>query len=183
VKDFDVWLDDMSSKPLPGGVAAAAAAAAMGAALMAKAVRVTLRRQPMLATERGLLENALGLAQEQVATLLELSGADERAFQAVFDLPSQALASPAGRETWLEATTVPVRLAEVCQSLLIKLPRLVDLCWPAVRPDLETGGWLLQAGLHSGLLSAESDLRAIGDGADVRSLHRRLDELQDGRDD
>jgi formiminotetrahydrofolate cyclodeaminase len=182
VKEFDAWLNDLSTKASPGGVAAAAAA--MGAALLAKAVRVTLKRQPVAEPDRILLQSALGLAQVQTAILLDLSAADERAFRAVLDLQEQEAGSLAGRLVWLAATEVPVRVAEACHSLLTGLPDLVRLCWPAVYPDLKTGGWLLEVGVQAGLLSAQSNLSALGDGAQARSLRARMVGLtQSDRDD
>ena len=43
VNDLNVWLDGMAGAALPGGVAAGALAGAMGAALIAKAGRVSMR--------------------------------------------------------------------------------------------------------------------------------------------
>jgi len=183
VNEFDAWLNDMSTKPLPGGIAAAAVAASMGAALMAKALRVTLKRGSLAETDRAFLASARGLAQAQVAGLVELAEADEQAFRAVLDLAPGQAESAASRQKWLEATTVPVRLAEACQSLLEGFARLLALCWPAVYPDLETGGWLLEVGLKAGLLSSESNLHLMEESADAAALQRRMQRLQNGRDD
>jgi methenyltetrahydrofolate cyclohydrolase len=184
VKEFDVWLKDMSTKPVPGGVAAAAVAAAMGAALIAKAVRVTLRRQAGAEAERTGLHAALDLAHKQAATLLDLASADEQAYRAVLDLRQQIPASSQGHQTWQAATEVPIRVAEACRLLLARLPWLAGICWPAVYPDLKTGGWLLEAGMRAGLISAECNLRACGDTTQARSLHARIDGLKkDERDD
>lgn len=182
MNDFDAWLEHMRTKSLPGGVAAAAVAGAMGAALMAKAARVTLKHQSIPETHRPFLQKALELAAEQSRTLADLSSADIEAYRAVMDLGGRA-ESAAARRAWLEAADVPIRVAEACQTLLLSVPRLLELCWPAVCADLKTGGWLLEAGKRSGLLSAETNLRILGDAEEARSLHRRIRDLDDRRDD
>jgi formiminotetrahydrofolate cyclodeaminase len=184
VKEFDTWLDDLSTKPVPGGTAAAAVAAAMGAALVAKAARVTLNRRSIAQAGHTQLQAALDVAQEQKAILLDLAVADEQAYRAVLDLRPQVWVSPPGRRAWQLATDVPIRVAEACRALLVELPHLAEICWPAVYPDLKAGEWLLEAGLKTGLLSAESNLYVLGDAADARALRARMDDLRQGeRDD
>jgi formiminotetrahydrofolate cyclodeaminase len=157
VKDLEAWLDDLSAKPLPGGVAAAAVAAAMGSALMAKAARVTLRQQRRPNAGRTALEAVLDLAQARRAELLELATADEQAYRAVLE------PSGAADEAWRAATEVPIRVAEACHSLLDQMPAILGLCWPPVRTDLEIGGWLLEIGARAGVAAAESNVRSWGD--------------------
>lgn len=182
MKDLDAWLREMSTKPAPGGAAAAAVAAAMGAALVAKVIRVTLKRQSVSERDRGFMQEALDLAAGQSATLLDLSRADTEAFRAVLDLPEQASHTAAGRQVWQEAIDVPLRIAEVCQEMLDRLPRLQTLCWPAVCPDLETAGWLLEVGLKAGRLSAQTNIETMGEAA-ASSLGKRIRGLYDGTDD
>jgi formiminotetrahydrofolate cyclodeaminase len=183
VIECEAWLRDLSTKGSPGGVAAASMAAAMGAALMAKAVRVTLKHGSFREPDREFLEGSVALAQAQVAGLVELATADEKAVRAVLSLAAEEADSAAARTMWLEATTLPVQLGETCQLLLADLPRLATLCWSAVVPDLKAGGWLLEAGLKTGLLSAESNLRLMGEKADGTSLPGRIRQLQDGKTD
>jgi formiminotetrahydrofolate cyclodeaminase len=75
---------------------------------------------------------------------------------------------------------VPIRVAEACRSLLDQMPAMLDLCWPAVRTDLEIGGWLLEVGVQAGLAAAESNLRARGNGAEAAALEARVRLLRDG---
>lgn len=157
VQNLELWLHEMATKPLPGGVAAAAIAAAMGAALIAKAIQVTLQRQALGASDRLRLEATLGQAQTQLGELARLAEADEEAYRGVLDtakLPPDALARRAARQT---ATETPLRLAEQCQSLLSNLPLVLETCWPAVRSEAKTGGWLLEVGVRAGLLAAKSN--------------------------
>ena len=182
MNEFDVWLEDLSTEAVPGGVAAAAVAAAMGAALVAKAVRVTLKHHSIPQTSRPFLQEVLDGAGEQSSILLDLASADIRAFRAVLDLGPRRAGSPAARQVWLEATDVPIRVAEACQALLASLPGLFGLCWPSVYPDLRTGGWLLEAAKQAGLLAAETNLHALEDVAEAHSLRRRMRNLDDRRD-
>jgi formiminotetrahydrofolate cyclodeaminase len=174
VKDLEAWLDDLSAKPLPGGVAAAAVAAAMGAALMAKAARVTLKQQRRPAAGAAALESALGLARARRMELVELAAADERAYRGVLE------PSTAADEAWRPATELPICVAEACRSLLDRMPALLDLCWPAVRTDLEIGAWLLEVGVRAGLAAAESNLSAWSPGSKADALWTRIRILQEG---
>jgi formiminotetrahydrofolate cyclodeaminase len=181
--EFAAWLDDMSAKPLPAGVAAAAVAAAMGVALVAKTLRVTLRRQALAAARRATLQATLELAHEQRGLLLELAEADQKAFRAVLELNQLEAQDREKQDAWQAATEVPLRIAEACQALLAKLPPLIQVCWPAVSSDLRTGVWLLEAGLHGCLLAAECNLQVIGEDARAQSLRGRMDALKDERND
>jgi formiminotetrahydrofolate cyclodeaminase len=173
--DFEHWLHELSTRPLPGGVAAAAVASAMGAALVAKAARLTLRQQPLAGVG---LQALLDLAAAQQAALLHLAGADERAYRSVLAIRAAGEPSPDQRRAWQEATEVPLRLAEACQSLLDRLPGLLDRCPSALKPDLQVGGWLLEAGRRAGLSAAESNLKAWGAAIEGESLQARVEALR-----
>ena len=178
VKDFSVWLHDLSTAPLPGGVAAAAVAAAMGAALLAKATRVTLRIQAVDEAGRRALDAVLDLACDQQIALMHLAEVDARAYRAVLESRQMPASSATRREAWLEAAEAPIRIAEACQSLLDISSCLLDLCCPPVQPDLQTGYWLLETGARACLLAAESNIRSCGDGPETESLQLRIDELK-----
>ncbi len=178
MKDFGAWLHDLSTEPLPGGVAAAAVAAAMGAALLAKATRVTLRRQAVDEAGRTALEAVLDLACGQQIALMHLAEVDERAYRAVLESRQMPASSATRREAWLEATEAPIRVAEVCQSLLDRSSQWLDPCWPPVEHDLQTGRWLLETGVRAGLLAAEGNIRSCRGGPETESLQMRIDELK-----
>ena len=171
MNDLEGWLHNLSARPLPGSVSAAAVAAAMGAALIAKAARVTLRRQAMTPADRAAMQAVLDLARDQQPILLRLADADERAYRTVLRARAP---SPAA---WREATEVPIRLAEACRSLLRPLPGVLDPCWPAVRPDLEIGSWFLEVAVRAGRLAAEINLRAWGEDPAAGPLRARVDAL------
>jgi formiminotetrahydrofolate cyclodeaminase len=180
VKDLEIWLQDMVEQPLPGGVAAAAMAAAMGAALFAKAARVTLARQTLTSAGREMLEAAFDLAQAKTVELMRLASADEPAYQAVLDTRMLAPQASARRQAWRAAAESPIRIAEACRTLLDSLSGVSDLCWQDVCPDLYACGGLLGASVRICVLAAESNLRDGEVGSGARLLQVRIDALREG---
>ena len=177
MQDLETWLNDMSARPLPGGVAAAAVAAAMGAALIAKALRVTLNRQQLAAAERTVLEETCNLTQTQQTALFHQAGADVEAYRAVLDTRSLAPSDPARRRAWHSATEAPVAVAEACRLLLDKLPGVVPQCWSGVCVDFEIGSQLLQAGMQAGILAAEANLSLGRAAIDAGPFRARIEAL------
>ncbi len=178
MQDFATWLHNMSAKPLPGGVSAAALAAAMGAALLAKTARVSLRKQEIAAEDRATLQAMLDLASQQHQVLFDLVEVDEEAYRAVLQARAHPDPLQPEAEAWRRATEVPVCVAEACYLLLKQLPGLQDLALPVVKPDLDIGRWLLETGLRTGLLAAESNLRAWGNDADKARMIAQLAALK-----
>ena len=178
MEDLDVWLNDLSSKPLPGAVAAAAVTAAMGAALIAKAARITLEKRQLDGASHETIQALWCLAENQRASLITLAQADDKAYRAVLDTRFLAVSSPARTQAWLQATETPIRLAEECQTLLEYSAPLLDTCWPAVCPDPEIGIWLLETGMRAGLAAAEGNIVYCGDTPEARPLRRRIDALR-----
>ena len=167
----------MSTRPLPGGVAAAAVAAAMGAALIGKALRVTLNRQQLEGSERAILEETLSLTQSQQGALYRQAGADVEAYRAVLDTRSLAPSDPARRRAWESATEVPVAVAEACRLLLDRVPGVVSQCWSGVCVDFEIGSQLLEAGMQAGVLAAEANLSLGGAAIDGSPFRARIEAL------
>jgi formiminotetrahydrofolate cyclodeaminase len=177
MKDFDSWLHNLSNEPLPGGVAAAAVASALGAALVAKATRVTLQRQDLAHGDRIGLQAVHDLAVRLQAVLLRLAEADEQAYRAVLEARGLRSEAAAQREAWREATESPIRVAEACRWLLGKLAPVVELCWPAVEPDLAIGAELLQTGMQATLSVADHNLQGL-DNAAFELLRSRVEALK-----
>jgi len=178
---FDGWLNDMAAKSLPGGVAAAAVSAAMGAALIAKAARLTLRRQELEPERRQSLEAVLELSHSQRSELMRLAGADGQAYRAVLKSRTLPATSPVRRQAWQEATEVPVGVAEAARAVLDALHEFDGVCWPLVCVDFEIGASLLDAAVSAALLAAESNLHAWGDEQGSRAFRRRIDALLEGK--
>jgi len=178
MRDFDAWLRDLTEEPLPGGVSAAALASAMGTGLLAKAARISLQRQDLSAKDRTALKVALDLACHQQPNLLGLAEADERAYRAVLEGHVHRHETSAKGEVWRKAIEVPICVAEACHLLLRQLPELLDLCWLAVKPDLQVGQWLLEVGLRAGLSAAESNLQAWSGDRELVPMRARVDALK-----
>lgn len=174
VTEFELWLDDMVTKPLPGGVAAAALAAAMGAALVAKVARFSQSQQAPGADGQRALPSPLALAQASWVELFQLAAADEAAYRRVLDTRHLPPADEARRQAWQQATDLPLSLAESCRRFLAKLPRGEDVGAPGLAADLEIGRRLLQAGAEAGMLAARENLSAWGAHVDSDPYQRRL---------
>jgi formiminotetrahydrofolate cyclodeaminase len=178
MREFSIWLKDLSTKPLPGAVAAAALAAALGAGLVAKAARVTLHRGAVNGATRTLLQEVIELADQQQDALVRLAEADVRAYHAVLEAKSGSAPPPVQREAWLQATEMPILIAEACQSLVEHASLWLDDCWPAMCADLNIGLWLLETGIRAGLEAAESNIGFSGEPAAAESLQLRIDALK-----
>jgi len=177
MRDLETWLSDMCDRPLPGGVAAAAVGAAMGAALIGKALRVTLKRQELAASDRAVLVEVLKATRAQQAALSHLADADVEAYRAVLDTCSLVDSHPARRRAWESATEVPVAVAEVCRQVLDRLPDVVPQCWSGVCVDFEIGSQFLQAGMRAGVLAAEANLSLGAAAMDGEPFRARLGAL------
>ena len=177
MRDLETWLSDMCDRPLPGGVAAAAVGAAMGAALIGKALRVTLKRQKLAASDQAVLVEVLKATRAQQAALTHLADADVEAYQTVLDTWSLVDSHPARRRAWELATEVPVAVAEVCRQVLDRLPDVVPQCWSGVCVDFEIGSQFLRAGMRAGVLAAEANLGLGGAAVDGAPFRVRLEAL------
>lgn len=152
--EFEAWLEEMATKPLPGGVAAAALSAAMGAALVTK----------VTAAGRRLARGGLAdLALASRADLLQLAADDEAAYRRVLDTRHLPAADEAHRGARQGAIDVPLRVAETCRRLLAELPTPEEVPSPALAVDFEIGRRLLQAGIQAGVLAAGQNLEAWGE--------------------
>ena len=178
MRDLEIWLSDMCDRPLPGGVAAAAVGAAMGAALIGKALRVTLKRQQLAASDQAVLAEVFNLTRTQQAALSHLADADVEAYQAVLDTCSLADSHPSRRQAWQLATEAPVAVAEICRLLLDRVPDVVPQCWSGVCVDFEIGSQFLQAGMRAGVLAAEANLSLGGAALDGGPFRVRIEALR-----
>ena len=175
--DFAGWVERLATQPLPGGVASAAIAAAMGAALISKVARIALAAKSLTGSDRAMAQATLDLAKAQQIELVRLSSADEQAYRAVL-VADQV---PARRQAWLQATLVPISVAEACRLVLDRLPGLYTVCPPAVSADLRIGGWLLETGVRAGLEAAEANLQVWAKGADLPAFRDRIDAVGEAK--
>ena len=180
--DLDTWLEILATQPLPGGVSAAAIAAAMGAALVAKAAQSTLQRQSVEdADARTALGAIRDLAHTQRQHLRHLASADEQAYGAVLETRALPALAPVRGQAQEAAIEIPILVVEACQALLGQTPYLAANCWPAVDHDLQTGIWLLELGVRSGRLAAETNMEAWGGSTEFQRFRIRLDTLVEPR--
>jgi methenyltetrahydrofolate cyclohydrolase len=163
VHDWHAWLAEISDRPLPGGVAVAALAGAMGAALVAKATRVTLSLGGLSPEEQQAFEAAARAAREAQATLVDLAEADEAAFRRLMAVRKQGPADDEESrqertDAWAMAIEVPLRVGETCRQAAAQLIPLEKSCAPAVVVDLEIGKSLLRAGAEAGLRTGRANI-------------------------
>jgi formiminotetrahydrofolate cyclodeaminase len=135
----------------------------MGAALIEKATRVTLRRQGLDAADRAALEVVRQEAKTQAAKLTHLATLDEGAYRAVLETRGLAPDNLEYRQARQRAVEVPIQVSDVCQTLLGKLGRLSHVCWPGVQAEVQTGTWLLEVGVRAGRLAAAVNVEAWGE--------------------
>lgn len=171
--EFESWLDEMATEPLPGGVAAAATAAAMGAALAAKVAGIGQLQPSLHPDAQRTSPSLVDLAQASREELVGLAAADEEAYRRVLDTRHLA-DDEAKRRAWEQATALPLSLTEACRQLLSALPRLEEVGSPDVAVDLEIGRRLLEVGVAAGLLAARENLSAWGADWDSTPYARRL---------
>ena len=180
---FDDWFTRLATEPLPGGVAAAALAAAMGAALVAKVSRLSLKRGEIADSDRDLWRVALIVSQKLQAHLRTLAKGDEVAYCAVLKTKALPVQARTRKQAWQLATDIPIQVAETCHQLLHEIPGLLSVCQLGLRVDLQIGCWLLANGLEAGLLAAEANLQAWGDAAEAQPFRARMEALQEDRID
>lgn len=180
-KEFEAWFARLATKPLPGGVAAAAVAASMGSTLVAKVSRLTLASGSLGDQDRDIVESVLDLAHQQSAELMDLAREDEQVYQRVLDTGQLPESTSKRRQAWQRAIEIPLQLSERCSEVLDTVPILCETCLPAARVDLTVGGWLLEVGLRTGLEAAESNLHRWGDQLESRPFRSRVEKLRNGR--
>jgi formiminotetrahydrofolate cyclodeaminase len=150
----------------------------MGAGLVAKAARVTLHRGAVDGATRTVLRDMIDLADRQQDALVRLAEADVRAYHAVLEARSRSASPSVLHEAWLQATEMPIRIAEICRLLVEHASLWLDDCWPAMCADLKIGLWLLETGNRAGLEAAESNIGFCGEAPAAESLQSRIDSLK-----
>jgi len=177
VTNLEPWLEEMSTQSMPGGVAACALAAAMGAALIAKALRVSLRREMYAETDRAAMTAVFHTAEAERASLARLAEADVQAYRAVIDTRSRPAGDPDRGRAWQAAIEVPLAVSEACYRLLDDLGGVLCQCWPGVCIDYEIGSELLRAGARGGRLAAQANLKEWGEDQQATPFRVRVEAL------
>jgi len=172
-------LEEMARRPLPGGIAAASAAAAMGAALVAKSVRIALRRQEPAARGYSNLEDLACLADRHATDFLDLAAADTEVYRSVLKTRTLEAEHPLRQRAWRAAVEVPLRLAELAIPLEEPIDALFDICPPVVHAELQVGARLLHTASEAGRLAAAENLRNCVDSDETGLLRLRLAALKE----
>ncbi len=167
------FLDALASgESTPGGGGAAALTGSQAAALLSMVLNFTVGRKKYAAVEEE-LQAILTRTEELRAELLALIDADAEAFGVVvatYSMPKATDEEKAARTAAMQAgmkgaTKVPFAVAEKCLELL-KLAESVGAKGnPTVVSDAATSLYLAQAGLDSGLINVEINLKYIKDDA------------------
>ena len=178
--DFEAWFARLATKPLPGGVAAAAVAASLGSALVAKVCRLTLAQSSLSDQDRSSVRVVIGLAEQQGKEMMAVVRKDELGYQAVLDTGRLPGSSPERDQAWQRATESPLQLAEGCLELLQTMPALFEVCLPAAFADLKVACRLLDVGVRAGLEAAESNLGRWQGGAESSPFLSRAERLRKG---
>ena len=157
-----------SADPVPGGGCAAAIAGAQGAALVAMAARVALRRaEHEEAASR--LEQLARHADELARRLGGLAGEDAQAYHEVM----RAYRLPRGtereketrqetiRQALARAAEVPFTTAQVAVEAMESLVELLPVVPSALLPDVGSAAWLLRACVEGCALSVRANWQSM----------------------
>ncbi len=167
------FLDALASgESTPGGGGAAALTGSQAAALLSMVLNFTVGRKKYAPVEEE-MRTILARTEQLRAELLSLVDRDAEAFGAVvacYTMPKETDAEKAARTAAMQAgmkgaAAVPFAVAEKCLELL-RLAEPVGIKGNAtVVSDAATSLYLAQAGLKSGLLNVEINLKYIKDDA------------------
>ena len=183
------FLDELaSSAPAPGGGSGAAVAGALGAALASMVCNLTVGKpkyadvqediQNLLAQTETLRSRLTHLIEEDIAVYYKLSSC--------YKMPREtddqkATRTAAIQNVLLEATAVPMQIAEACVGVL-------QLCTPIAEKgnvgavsDAGVAALLAEAALRSAALNVLINLAAIKDSDFVARERAALDDLLDGK--
>lgn len=163
-----------SAAPTPGGGSVAAVTGVLGASLLVMAVEVTLRsdkRRPDAAHDLpAARERLLGLS-EQMAAAADADVATFENLMAGYQMPrgsdaEKALRRKAIRSAAIEATEIPLALAECCASAIEQADALEKAVAPTITSDVLAGRDLLVGAAGAALRTVAINLPAVGTGGD-----------------
>jgi len=183
-----------SSAPAPGGGSVAALAGTLGAALTVMVCNLTIGRKKYASVQvemESVLKRAEGLRKE----LASLVDEDTRAFtdfMAAVNLPKgteeeQRRRSDAMQRGTMKATTIPLRVMELCEEALSCAGVAAERGNVNSISDAGVAVLLLHAACTGALLNVRTNLRSLGDhpfaresSARAEAIARRAGALYDG---
>jgi glutamate formiminotransferase len=183
-----VWefLDSVAAADtVPGGGSVSALAGALASALGKMALGFTLDRKEYEAHQNQ-LEEQQRILEEAFANLQSAIDQDSQAYSqvmAAIRLPQDTSANREYRQqqiqaSLLEATEVPLRVAEQVYQVLLALQALRPISNRNLTSDLNVGFWLALAACQGALESVLINLDSIHDQAYVHAKRKRAQELK-----
>jgi len=183
------FLDELaSSKPAPGGGAAAAIAGAMGAALGSMVARLTIGKEGYEDVE-DLFKKKLERTEELRQELTELVDKDANAFSGViaaFGLPKDTEEQKVARSAkilaeYKVAAEIPLETVKACREVINILNELGTKGNKQALSDIGVGALSALTGLKSALHNVEINLAWIKnkDSEYAEEMYKELEDLQD----
>ncbi len=166
------WLDDLgSSKPAPGGGAAAAMLVAIGAALVEMVTNLTIGK-PRYAEHEALMLDARTEAQRIRRRALALADEDEQAFNAVVAAYRIAKDDPARSSAIQDATAAaaepPLAAAELAAAVIALAGRIRPGANVNLLSDVSVAASSARAALESAVVNVEINASALHDPGPLR---------------
>jgi glutamate formiminotransferase len=180
------FLESVSAtKPVPGGGSVAALAGALAAALGKMVVGFTLDRKRFESHQTELRER-LRLLEESLAELRQAVDRDAQAYSQVMaaqQLPKSTENEKQVRAQKLEealrnATSVPIRVAELACRVMQSLLDLRSMTNPNLASDLNVGIWMALAAGEGALENVAINLQSMPPCEFVAAQNRRYQELK-----
>jgi formiminotetrahydrofolate cyclodeaminase len=180
------FLDALASgESTPGGGGAAALTGGQAAALLSMVLNFTVGRKKYAAVEAE-MQGYLTRCEALRAELLALVDRDAEAFGAVtacYGMPKTTAEEKAARTAAMQAAMkgaaeVPLVVANKCLDLLRLAEPVGAKGNPNVVSDAATSAYLALAGLNSGLLNVEINLKYIKDSGFVEEWAGRVADLR-----
>jgi formiminotetrahydrofolate cyclodeaminase len=166
----------------PGGGSAAAASAAMAAGLATMVASMSRGKKAYLQYERELSEAISQLSQwrEELKAAID---ADAESYSAVMTAYKKAKESTAADgivdSALKQATSVPLRVAEVAREVLNLAQRLGPITNPNMRSDLTTAAALARAAIDGALANVEINLESLKDPEFIAQVRKQTFALVD----
>jgi methenyltetrahydrofolate cyclohydrolase len=176
------YLDDLASaQPTPGGGSAAALSGALGAALASMVCRLTLGKEAYTSVQHE-IEELLRQAEHLRLQFQRLMQEDIEAYgrlSASYKLPhetseEQAARSIAIQERLVEATLVPLEVAERAAELIKCCQRIAEIGNASVLSDVAAAAILTYGAAESAALLVRINLRSMKNDKLVADLGERL---------
>ncbi len=177
-------VDLASAAPVPGGGSVAALAGALAASLLAMVCRLTIGKKGY-EQHSDEMTSILARCEPRQQELQELIQADIDAYArviAAYGLPKATDLEKTVRSTEVQAalqqaSTVPLRVAELCSDLLDLALPIAEKGNKNAASDAGAGALMAEAALRAAALNVSINLGGIKDQAFVAQHRARVDEL------